>query len=183
MSFASDSLNFYNNYNTTNAENYENRTECANFFNGNLTEIKKSIQSLNMNKSEDYDQRRMELIEEMKETVKIGEKCFNRERRFKSGDTEEWKWSSYFSFLHILLPVVIAIVVCPIMVKNQDDDDGMGFLHIRCLPIVPLTKIFSAVVEVKSHFNSFKYRGGPKFYGKASKVAEWTKIIANIGML
>ena len=138
--------------------------------------------------SANFDQRGMELIEEMKRTVKIGEECFKREWRFKSGYSDEWKWSSYFSVLNILLPILLAIMVFPIMVKKQDfPDDFLGLklpfsFSFLCLPFVPLTKIYSAVVEFRSHYFSFKFRGDKDFNKKATEVANWTKMIANIGM-
>ena len=139
--------------------------------------------------SANFDQRGMELIEEMKRTVKIGEDCFKREWRFKSGDSDEWKWSSYFSVLNILLPILLAIMVFPIMVKKQDfPDNFLGLKQLPfsfsflCLPFVPLTKIYSAVVDFRSHYFSFKFRGDNDFNKKATEVANWTKMIANIGM-
>ena len=144
--------------------------------------------------SANFDQRGMELIEEMKRTVKIGEECFKREWRFKSGYSDEWKWSSYFSVLNILLPILLAIMVFPIMVKKQDfPDDFLGLklpfsFSFLCLPFVPLTKIYSAVVEFRSHYFSFKYRSDNNIYichnydKKATEVAKWTKIIGSIGM-
>ena len=139
--------------------------------------------------SDNFDQRGMELIEEMKRTVKIGEDCFKREWRFKSGDSDEWKWSSYISVLNILLPILLAIMVFPIMVKKQDfPDDFLGLklpfsFSFLCLPFVPLTKIYSAVVELRSHYFLFKYRGDElQGQQRATEVAKWTKIVANIGM-
>ena len=177
-------MSLHNLYSKTNVENqtiFANEN-CSEFFLGKLSDINQTITNFPQDvESDNFDQRGMNLIEEMKKTVKIGEECFKRERRFKSEDSDEWKWSSYFSTLHIYLPIICAIIVCPIMVKKQEDR-CMGLLHFCCPPWVPLTKIYSAVVEIKSHYYLFKYRGGPKFIKKATQVAKWTKIVANIGM-
>ena len=78
------------------------------------------------------------------------------------------------------------------MVKKQEFPDN--FLDIDlpfsysffCLPLVPFTKIYSAVVEVGSHYFSFKFRGDNYFRvnydKKATEIAKWTKIIGSIGM-
>ena len=173
--------------------NFENRTifaneNCSEFFLGKLSDINQTITNFPQDvESDNFDQRGMDLIEDMKKTVKIGEQCFKRERRFKSEDSDEWKWSSYFSTLHIYLPIICAIIVCPIMVKKQEDR-CMGLLHFCCPPWVPLTKIYSAVVEFRSHYFSFKYRSDNNIYichnydKKATEVAKWTKIIGSIGM-
>ena len=92
--------------------NFENRTifaneNCSEFFLGKLSDINQTITNFPQDvESDNFDQRGMDLIEEMKKTVKIGEQCFKRERRFKSGDSEEWKWSSYLSSFHICLPLL-----------------------------------------------------------------------------
>ena len=102
-------MSLHNLYSET---NFGNRTSFANDggscskFSDGISNISDIIQVLKDNKSENYDQRGMDLIEEMKKTVKIGEECFKRERRFKSGDSDEWKWSSYLSSFHICLPLL-----------------------------------------------------------------------------
>ena len=167
--------------------NFENHTifaneKCSKFFLGKLNITNQNtVNFLKDVGSANFDQRGMELIEEMKRTVKIGEDCFKREWRFKSGDSDEWKWSSYFSVLHICLPIILAIIVCPIMVNKQDSDSDEKLPFFLCLPLVPLTKIYSAVVEFRSHYWSLKYRGDDVWVQCATEVAEWTKIIGNIG--
>ena len=102
-------MSLHNLYSET---NFGNRTSFANEggscskFSDGISNIADIIQVLKDNKSENYDQRGIDLIEEMKKTVKIGEECFKRERRFKSGDSDEWKWSSYLSSFHICLPLL-----------------------------------------------------------------------------